>query len=194
MELLRILLSRCATLLRRQTLDEDLDEELRTHIDFAIEEHLKQGMSEEKARTIALREFGGVTQIKETYRVQRGFPFMETVIRDIRYALRQLRRSPGFAITVILTLALGIGANVVVFSALNTLVLRPFDVPQATNLFQIVHRQQGWDSHSYRDYVDYRDRDPSLNGLMAYHILSAGLQTGKSTMRSWGYVASGNYF
>ena len=76
MELLRILLSRCTALLRRQTLDEDLDEELRTHIDFAIEEHLKQGMSEEEARTIALREFVGVTQIKETYRVQRGFPFM----------------------------------------------------------------------------------------------------------------------
>src|SRR5882757_3305622 len=170
MEQLRILLSRCTALLRRQTLDEDLDEELRTHIDFAIEEHLKQGMSEEEARTIALREFGGVTQIKETYRVQRGFPLMETVIRDIRYALRQLRRSPGFALTAILTLAVGIGANVVVFSVLNGIILRPLNVLQPDNLFQIAGGGNRGDSQSYPDYRDYQGRNQSFTGILAYKI------------------------
>jgi len=124
MELLRILLSRCATLLRRQTLDEDLDEELRTHIDFAIEEHLKQGMSEEEARTIALREFGGVTQIKETYRVQRSFPFIESSLQDVRYAIRQLWANPTFAVALILTLALSIGANSAIFSMIDSVLLK----------------------------------------------------------------------
>jgi hypothetical protein len=73
-ELIRILFSRCAALFRRRRLDEDLDEELRAHIDLAFEENLRRGMSEQEARTEALRVFGGVTQTKEAYRMQRGFP------------------------------------------------------------------------------------------------------------------------
>jgi predicted permease len=134
MEWVRILLHRCTSLVRRQRLDLDLDDELRGHIELAFEENRTHGMEEQEARTAALRAFGGLTQIKETYRVQRGFPFLEQIGRDLCFGFRQLRRSPGFAITAILTLALGVGANTAVFSLINGLLLRPLPVPRAEEL------------------------------------------------------------
>jgi hypothetical protein len=90
MDWIRVLLSRCVALVRKQRLDQDLDEELCSHIDFAVEENLKRRKSAEAARTAALKEFGGMTQTKESYRVQRGLPFLETVANDLRFGLRQL--------------------------------------------------------------------------------------------------------
>ncbi len=134
MDLVHILLSRCAALLRRQKLDEDLDEELRTHIDFATEENLNCGMSEQEARTAALRKFGGVTQTKEQYRIQHGLPFLEVVGREVRFGLRQLRRSPGFAAVAILTLAVGIGATTAIFTLVYDVLLRPLPYAQPDRL------------------------------------------------------------
>jgi hypothetical protein len=131
---LRIFLVRSAALFRRKKLDADLDEELNAHIDLAIEENLKRGMSAQTARTEALRAFGGVTQARERFRVQRGLPFVEEAGRSLSYAFRQLRRSPGFAVTAILTLALGFGANTTIFSLFNGLLLRPLPVPHSGDL------------------------------------------------------------
>src|SRR5450631_4352929 len=134
MDAIRILTSRCAALFRRRKLDEELDEEVGSHIEFAIEENLKRGMTEQEARTAALQTFGGITQVKEAYRVRRGVPLLEHLTRDLRFSIRQLRRSPGFSLTAILTLALGIGAVTSVFSVVNSVLLKPFAFPDPGQL------------------------------------------------------------
>jgi predicted permease len=148
MEPIRILLSRCAALFRRRNLDEDLDAELSSHIEFAVDENMKRGLSAQDARTRALREFGGVTQTKEAYRVQQGLPFLEAVLIDGRYGLRQLRRSPAFAATAILTLALGIGGMTAVFSVVEAVLLRPLPFKDSGQLLSL-HEWVREDPHEF---------------------------------------------
>ena len=117
---------------------------------------------------------------------------------DLRIALRQLRKSPGFAITAVLTLALAIGANAIVFSVLNALVLRPVKVPQADSLYMVQRAFQHdvAPSQSYPDYLDLRDRNHSFESLVSYDIQGAmGMDTGNGNPASvWPYMVSGNYF
>ncbi|HEY1580990.1 MAG TPA: ADOP family duplicated permease, partial [Terracidiphilus sp.] len=144
MDRIRILLSRCAALFQRRRLDEDLDAEIEAHIEFAIEENRRRGMTAEAARQAALREFGGVTQTRETYRVQRGLPFLEAAAMNVRYGLRQLRKSPAFALTAILTLALGIGGMTAVFSVVEAVLLRPLPFKDSGQLLSL-HERVGED-------------------------------------------------
>jgi len=112
---------------------------------------------------------------------------------NLRIALRQLRKSPGFAVTAILTLALGIGANAVVFSVLNALVLRPLNVPHAQNLYMVQRFQ--FPSQSYPDYADLRDRNRTFESLVMFGIVGpVGVDTGGNPSTAWPYLASGNYF
>ncbi len=113
--------------------------------------------------------------------------------RDLRIAFRQLRKSPGFAVTAILTLALGIGANAVVFSVLNAVVLRPVNVPNAQNLYMV--QRSNFPSQSYPDYLDLRDRNRTFESLATYNIVGpVGVNSGGNPSTAWPYLASGNYF
>ena len=111
---------------------------------------------------------------------------------DLKYASRRLLKSPSFAITAVLTLALGIGANAVVFSVLNGLVLHTLNVPDARSLYSIEERDQSL--NSYPDYLDIRDRNRSFDGVLAFNFAAAGLDTGGDPSQIWLYEASGNYF
>ena len=112
---------------------------------------------------------------------------------DPRIALRQLRKSPGFAVTAMLTLALGIGANAVVFSVLNALVLRPVNVPRAQNLYMVQRFQ--YPSQSYPDYLDLRDKNRTFESMVTFDIVGpVGVDSGGYPATAWPYLASGNYF
>jgi predicted permease len=117
--------------------DSDLDAELQSHLDLAIEENITHGMSPEEARRRALIRFGGVQQAREHQREARGLPWLEVLLQDLRYTMRTLRRDSGFATISILILALGIGANIVVFSVVDTILLRPLPFPEADRLVRI---------------------------------------------------------
>jgi predicted permease len=119
---------------------------------------------------------------------------MESWLQDLRYAVRQLRKSPGFTFTATLTLAMAIGANAVVFSVMNGLILRPLQTPRAESLYTI-ERDSGKDtSESYPDYVDLRTRNRSFEDLAAYSIPQVGLDSGEGPVATWGVEATGNYF
>jgi predicted permease len=114
--------------------------------------------------------------------------------QDLRYAIRQLRKSPGFTGAAVLTLAMAIGANAVVFGVMNGLILRPLNVPQAQSLFAIERASDKDMAQSYPNYLDLRDRNRSFDDLAAFSITQVALDTGESPSLTWGVEASGNYF
>ena len=119
---------------------------------------------------------------------------MWTLFPDLRFALRVLRKSPSFSMTAVLTLAMAIGANTVVFSVLNGLILRPLDVSRPDSLYVIQRGSDKNTSQSYPDYLDLRERNSSFEDLAAYSIPQVGLDTGDGPSAVWGVEASGNYF
>ena len=149
MDWLRIWWSRCVAFLGPKKLDEELDEELLEHIDLATDENLRRGMSPQDARRAALLKFGGVAQIKESYRLQRGLPLLDELVQDIRFAWRQIRHAPGFAIVAILTLALGIGANTAVFTLTHALLLSTLPVRDPGELVRLTIDLSGTQNNSH---------------------------------------------
>src|SRR2546429_27991 len=119
---------------------------------------------------------------------------MQTLWQDLRYAARMLTKSPGFLIVAVLTLAMAIGSNAVVFSVMNALILHPLHVPNADSLYAIQHGNEASLYESYPDYLDIRDRSRSFEGLAAFNIDQAGVDTGENPSRIWLAEVSGNYF
>jgi predicted permease len=201
MDPIRTLVSRCSSLFRRRRLDADLDEELRAHIIFATEDNIQRGMTRQQARTAALREFGGVTQIRETYRVRRGLPWLEQLGRDLRFGLRQLHRSPGFAATAILTLALGLGANTAVFSLINALLLRPLPVPHAEQLAILSDSRSDFDSPNhafsapmFRALERFGARHDVFEDVAAFSDSTLQVRGGSGNQQVPGELVSGQFF
>jgi predicted permease len=133
----RVNASRLFDLFSRRRRDHDLHDEVEAHLDLLTEEYVRRGMARREARAAARREFGGVDQVKETYRDQRGLPFAEAFAQDLRYAIRTCLKSPGFAAVIVLTLAVGIGSSTAIFSVVNAVMLRPLPVPNPDQLFLV---------------------------------------------------------
>jgi len=127
---LRIALVRLAGMFRRSRLERELDQDIQEHLQMATEDNLRRGMSPREAAEAARRAFGGMEQMKEEFRDQRGIPVLETLSREARIAFRSLRKAPGFAVLSILTLALAIGANSAIFSAVNALLFNPAGITE----------------------------------------------------------------
>jgi len=193
MKTLRRFFARLANLTTRRAQDERLREEIEEHLALQTAENLRAGLSPIEARRQAMLKFGGVEAIKEDYRAERRLLLIENLLQDVRFALRLLRKSPGFTAVAVATLTMAIGANAVVFGVMDALILRPLNVPQADTLYGT---EYGVDTgfQSYPNYLDLRDRNRSFDDLAAFTFAFVGLDAGENPSRANGYATSGNYF
>jgi predicted permease len=180
-------------LLLSRRVDADLDHEVQAHLEMLIAENIRAGMTPQEAQRAARIELGGVEQVKEQVRESRTGAFLDSVLQDLRFAVRQLRRSPGFALTAVLILALGVAANVIVFGVLQALILRQLDVPHADRVMTL----QPKDSSpfvSYPEMRDVRDGNTVFSAVAAYEMKEFGLEAKGVTLPVWGCEVSGQYF
>ncbi len=204
---LRILASRARGLLRKNRLDREMNEELQFHLEMQTEQYLRQGMSPEEASLASRRSFGGIEQTKEAYRDGRGLPVLELLWQDLKYALRMLRRSPGFTAVATLSLALGIGANTAIFSLIDRVMVRTLPVRNPEQLVLLgngrtsgtmegaVHGQASM--FSYPAYRDIRSRNQVFTGISAFVTYTDALRVniGRGELELANVkMVSGNYF
>jgi predicted permease len=179
MRALRAFLFRLGGLFHRERREREMALEFESHLEMEIEASLRRGMTPEEARRAALVKSGGLETAKEAWRDRSGLPVVETAIRDLRFALRQLRRNPGFAAVVVLTLALGIGMNTAVFTVVNALLLRPLPYPRADRLVQLGEydkkRDQGLQTVSYPNFADWKRASKVFERMAAWHVVDLGI-------------------
>jgi predicted permease len=180
-------------LLRKRAVEKALDDELQSAVELLTQEKMKEGLSHPEARGQALIELGGVEQVKEQVRDSRTGAFLDSLLQDFRFALRQLRRSPGFALTAVLILALGIAANVIVFGVLQALVLRQLDVPHADRVMTLQPKDAG-PFVSNPEMRDVRDGNTVFSAVADYEFQEFGLEANGVTRPVWGCEVSGQYF
>jgi len=185
---------RIAALFQRTQMSAEMEEELRSHIQLRADDLERSGLTRAEAERRARLEFGGQARFKEECREAAGGTFVESIWQDLIYALRVLRKSPSFTVVAVVTLAMAIGANAVVFGVLNALILRPLNLPAQQSLYAIERASDKVGYLSYPDYLDLRDRNRSFDALAAFNISAAVLDTGENASRAWIYEVSGNYF
>ena len=180
---LRTVASRTRTWLSPRRVDEDFERELPTHLEMLTADNLQRGMAPEEAMRDARLRLGGLTQLQETHRELQGLPWLETFLQDARYALRMLRKNPGFTAVAVLTLALGIGANTAIFSVVYALLLKPLPYPHPEQLFNVFQAQPqqgvagtGW---SYANFTELREQAGAFSEM-------AGVQQHQLTLTAGG--------
>jgi len=169
MKALRILFSRITGFYRRQDAMRQLDDELQAHLAFLTEEHVRRGLSADEARSEALKEFGGLEQTKEAYREQRGLPFLDALIQDVRFGVRMLGKKRGFTMAAVLALAVGIGSSSAVFSVVDRILFRSLPYPEDEKLVSF-GVMAPFDSREFMlgpDFVDWRGRQAPFELITA---------------------------
>jgi predicted permease len=190
------LLRRVWTTLMRRRLDQDLDDEIRAHIDLLAADFERRGMSSRDAHDAARRAFGGVEPMKEVYRDRLTLRWIDDLRRDIHYALRSLRRSPGFALVAVITLAFGIGANTAIFSLLDTVLFRllPVDEPQQLVFLRTAGVGNVGNAPPYPAFERFRNQASSFVGIAAFATDELRVDVDGVPEQVFGQVVSGSYF
>jgi predicted permease len=198
MRQVRAALTRVAGVFTGRRADDDVREELQLHLEMETAENIRRGMNPEEARRQALLSSGGLTQAVDAVRDQRGLPWLESLAADIRYALRALRRSPAFTTVVVITLALGIGANTAIFSVVRGVLLKPLPHRDGDRL---VYLRQSMDgpgganlAFSVPEVRDFRSGVPSLGGIAEFSEWSMTLQGEEGAVRMALGLVTGNFF
>ena len=193
-------------LFHRRKYEEELEKELRFHLDLHTNDLIAQGYSPEEARRQARIALGGKEQVKEMCRDARGTRWLSDMLQDLRYGVRILAKHPGFTVVATLALALGIGVNTAILSAVNGFVLRPLPVEKPEELVVPYWGRktdaQVWGRFSYANYLDLREQNKSFSDLCAWSEASAGISSSESRNAGdseraeviWGELVSSNYF
>src|SRR5262245_21642553 len=177
----RIFFHRLLGLFLQRKLERELEEEIRSHLEMQIEDNLRQGMSPEDARRAARLKFGGVEQVKEAYRDKGRLVWVDSLWQDLRYAIRALFRNPVFSVVVLLTLAIGIGSTIAIFSVVHALLLKPLPYPDSDGLVRLVVNQPPGPSStggpprlpggiSVRELTELRSRMRSVSTIGVYNL------------------------
>ena len=198
MRQIRAALARLTGVFGKHGADDDLRDELQTHVDMATAEYIRRGMQPDEAQRQALLESGGLTLAAEAVRDQRGLPWLESVGADIKYAVRGLRHSLTFTAVVVITLALGIGANTAIFSVVHGVLLKPLPHRDGDRLLYLRHSREGPGGRNLNFSVpevrDLRNGVSALAGIAEYSSWSAVYQGSEGTERLAVGLVTGNYF
>jgi len=192
------LLRRLRGTIRTRGFEQQMDAELRSHLEFEIEERIRRGASPVEARAAALRTFGSLAQVKDECRDSWGIRTLDALWQDLRYAARNLRKYPSYTALVLLTLALGIGANTAIFSIVHAVLLRALPYASGDRLIEVRQRQPLAGNTemglSAKEIEDYRQQTASLDALVEYHLMGFNLLDGAGASRVQTGVVSYNFF
>jgi predicted permease len=196
MKTLRAWMFRIGGVFNRRQSDWEMEQEFESHLQMHIEDNLRAGMSAEDARREALIKAGGLSSARENYREQRGLPFLETLWQDVRYGVRNLRKSPGFAVAAIAMLALGIGANTAIFSVINAVLLCQLPYRQPDRLVQLWETEPapGVFPFAGPDYLDWQGQNKSLESTSLYAYTHFNLSHGGDSQVTRAITAQANFF
>jgi predicted permease len=196
MRALRAWFLRLGGFFRKDRRDAELADELDSHLQFHIEDNVRAGMPLREARRQALLKLGGVESTKENYRDRRGIPFLETLSQDVRFGLRMLRKSPGFAAVAILTLAFGIGANTYIFSVVDATILHPLNFPEPARLVALWERMPGNDRNepSPANFLDWQSQNHVFDHIAAQSWWDANLGGVDHPEHLHGFLVTPDFF
>jgi len=194
-------LLRMAALIRPGRSDEDIQAELESHLELHVADNIRSGMNPEAARRQAWIALGGLERTKDEYRDQRGIPIVESVLRDVRHGVRVLLDSPGFSVSAVAILGLGIGANAAIFSIVNGVVLRPLGYPDSSRIVRVWHtppREQFAGTATFwvspANYIDWRADSTAFEHMAAYEVRRANLTGGGEPDALAAAIVSGDFF